>query len=103
MESAREDILVLDDNLRVTVANSAFYRTFEVSKEDTEGNLIYELGNRQWNIPKLRELLGKITEHNTRVDDFEVQHDFLTLAPGTVLLNAHRLEVQPGRHVVLRS
>src|SRR5256884_694610 len=103
IESAREAILVLDDNLRVTVANSAFYRKFEVSKEDTEGNLIYELGNRQWNIPKLRELLGKITEQNTRVDDFEVQHDFLNLGPGTMLLNAHRMEVQPGRHMILLS
>jgi two-component system, chemotaxis family, CheB/CheR fusion protein len=103
IESAREAILVLDHNLRVTAANSAFYGKFEVSKEDTEGHLIYELGNRQWDIPKLRELLGKITEQNTRVDDFEVQHDFPNLGPRTMLLNARRMELQPGGHMIFLS
>jgi two-component system CheB/CheR fusion protein len=103
IESAREAIVVLDHDLRVTAANSAFYRKFEVSKEDTEGHLIYELGNRQWDIPKLRELLGKITEQNTRIDDFEVQHDFPSLGPRTMLLNARRIDPQSGRHMIFLS
>src|SRR5207245_9277164 len=55
IESAREAILVLDDNLRLTVANSAIYHKFEVSKEDNEVNLLYELGKRHRNSPNLRE------------------------------------------------
>jgi two-component system, chemotaxis family, CheB/CheR fusion protein len=100
IESAREAILVLDQDLRVSVANSSFYHKFEVSKEDTEGQLVFELGNRQWDIPKLRELLGNISGQNTRVDDFEVQHDFPNLGPRTMLLNARRMEPQLGGYMI---
>ena len=55
IENARESTLVLDEGLRVTLANPAFYRAFQVSPEQTAGRVIYELGNHQWDIPKLRE------------------------------------------------
>ena len=60
LESAREPILVLDARLQVTAANPAFYRVFDVATDETEGRLIYELGDGQWNIPKLRELLEEM-------------------------------------------
>src|SRR5438067_4525142 len=103
IESAREALLVLDHDLRVAVANNAFYRNFQVSKEETEGRLVYELGNRQWNIPKLRELLEQITDQNTRVDNFEVGHDFPHLGPRTMLLNARRFETRPGQPMIFLS
>lgn len=103
IESAREALLVLDHDLRVAVANNAFYRSFHVSKEETEGRLVYELGDRQWNIPKLRELLEQITDQNMRVDNFEVWHDFPYLGPRTMLLNARRIEIQPGRPMIVLS
>ena len=101
VESAREPILVLDSKLQITAANPAFYRTFEVSPENTEGRLIYELGNGQWNIPKLRELLEEIIPQNSRVDDFEMSHEFPHLGSREMQLNARRVELQPGHPFIL--
>jgi PAS domain-containing protein len=58
--SIREPLIVLDPDLKVVTANDAFYQTFDVKPEYTEGLLIYDLGNRQWDIPKLRELLEDV-------------------------------------------
>jgi two-component system, chemotaxis family, CheB/CheR fusion protein len=101
VESAREPILVLGSGLQVTAANPAFYRAFEVTPEETEGRLIYQLGNGQWNIPKLRELLEEIVPRNSRVDDFEMSHDFPHLGRRDMLLNARRVELQPGHPFIL--
>jgi two-component system, chemotaxis family, CheB/CheR fusion protein len=101
VESAREPIVVLDSGLHVTAANPAFYRTFNVSDEETEGRLIYELGNGQWNIPKLRELLEEIIPRNARVDDFEMRHDFPVIGSRNMVLNARRVGLQPDRPFIL--
>lgn len=71
----REPLLVLDPELRVLVANQAFYRVFQTMPGETEGRLLYDLGNRQWDIPALRRLLQEILPHNTSFDDFEAEHD----------------------------
>jgi two-component system CheB/CheR fusion protein len=103
IENARESILVLDDGLHVTLANPVFYRTFQVSPEETRGRLIYELGNHQWDIPKLRELFREITAHNTRIDGFEVRHKFQHLGLRHMILNARRIEPQGGTQMILLS
>jgi two-component system CheB/CheR fusion protein len=103
VESAREPILVLDANLQVTAANPAFYRAFEVSPEETEGRLIFELGNGQWNIPRLRQLLEEVVPRNSRVDDFAMSHNFAGLGQRDMLLNARRVELQPGSAFILLS
>ena len=86
----REPFLVLDKSLRVVTANAAFYRDFRASKGGTEGRLIYELGNGQWDIPRLRSLLGQISSDSHPVEDFEVEHDFPALGRRAMLLNARR-------------
>jgi two-component system CheB/CheR fusion protein len=87
----REPVLVLDMNLRVKTANSAFYTTFRTQRQDTEGVMIYDLGNRQWNIPQLRTLLEEILPKKTVITDFEVMHDFPLLGERAILLNAREL------------
>jgi two-component system CheB/CheR fusion protein len=101
VESAREPILVLNAALQVTGANPAFYKAFEVSPGETEGRLIYELGDGQWNIPRLRELLEEIVPDNSRVDDFEMSHNFPHLGQRDMRLNARRVELQAGRPFIL--
>ncbi len=83
-----QPLLVLDKHLRVKTANNAFYKTFMVNEEVTEGLLIYDLGNRQWNIPELRTLLEEILPQKKRITDFEVTHNFLVIGQRTLLLNA---------------
>ena len=101
IESAHSPILLLDASLRVVKANDAFRRTFAVSSEETDHRPVYDLGNRQWNIPRLRELLENILPDNGRVDDFEVRHQFPNLGERTMMLNARRIEPQLGRPLIL--
>jgi formate hydrogenlyase transcriptional activator len=89
--SIREPLVVLNPDLKVIKANPSFYHTFNVNPEQTEGVLIYDLGNRQWDIPKLRELLEEILPQNTKFNDFEVEHHFETIGRKIMHLNARRI------------
>ncbi len=89
-------LLVLRTDLKVDAANEAFYQAFKVTPADTEGRLIYEIGNRQWNIPKLRELLEDILPRNSVFNGYEVAHKFETLGHRTMLLNARRMDNDSG-------
>jgi chemotaxis protein methyltransferase CheR len=89
--SVRAPLLVLDSDFRVVNANHFFYQTFKVKPEGTEGKLVYDLGNRQWDIPKLRELLEDILPQNSTFNDFEVEHNFETIGRKIMHLNARRI------------
>ena len=91
LDSIREPLVVLDSDLIVVKANQSFYRTFNVSPECTEGVLVYELGNQQWDIPKLRELLEDILPKNSLFNDFEVEHHFEAIGKKIMHLNARRI------------
>ncbi|HET8700814.1 MAG TPA: PAS domain-containing protein, partial [Nitrococcus sp.] len=88
IDTVREPLLVLDDELRVESANRAFYRLFGVRPAETIGRLVFELGNRQWDIPRLRELLEQILPQNTTIEGFQVEHDFEQIGWRSMLLNA---------------
>src|SRR5688572_9033956 len=87
----RDPFLVLDKNLRVVSAGREFYRAFGVTPEKTEGRLVYELGNRQWDIPRLRTLLVEILPQSAAFRDFEVEHSFERVGRKLMLLNARTL------------
>jgi len=89
--SVREPLLILDPDLKVIRANDSFYRTFKVTREETKDVLIYELGNRQWDIPKLRELLEDILPQNSKFNDFEVENNFESIGHKIMHLNARRI------------
>jgi diguanylate cyclase (GGDEF)-like protein/PAS domain S-box-containing protein len=89
--TVREPLLVLDASLRIVGANNSFYKLFSVKPQETEGRLVYKIGNNQWDIPKLRELLEEILPKNTSFDDFEVEYDVPQIGRRTMILNARRL------------
>jgi len=91
IDTVREPLLVLDANLMVISASRSFYQVFKVKPEDTEKQYIYDLGNRQWDIPKLRELLEKILPKVTNFNNFEVEHNFLDIGKRIMLLNARKI------------
>ncbi len=102
VDTVREPLLILDATLRVQSANRAFYQTFHVSPLETEGRLIYELGNGQWDIPDLRTLLEDIVPKSSVFDDFELEHTFPAIGRRVMLLNARQLEAgQHGELLVL--
>jgi len=96
VDTVREPLLILDTTLRVRSGNRAFYQTFQVSHEETENRLIYELGNGQWDIPDLRTLLEDIVPKSSVFNDFELEHTFPVIGRRVMLLNARRLEA--GHH-----
>lgn len=91
VDIVREPILILDKNFRVRAANDPFYRTFQVEPKDTEGKIVYELGNGQWNIPALRKLLEDILPKNTFFKGFEVAHEFPFIGRKIMILNARQI------------
>ena len=102
VETVREPLVVLDTDLRIISVNHSFYQTFKVTPEDTEGKLIYDLGNRQWNISKLRVLLEEIIPRDNQFQNFEVDHEFPTIGRKIMLLNARQIYNKDiGRQMIL--
>jgi two-component system cell cycle sensor histidine kinase/response regulator CckA len=91
VETVRESLLILGANLRIIASNPAFYRTFQTTPQETEHRLLYELGNGQWDIPGLRELLEQLLPQRRTFDDFEVTQTFPHLGQQTMLLNARQI------------
>ncbi|BDB24525.1 response regulator [Cupriavidus sp. P-10] len=96
-----EPLLVLEPDLRVTRANRAFYHTFQTIADDTIGTSLYTLGNGQWNIPSLRELLEKLLPERIVVRDFQITHDFPRIGTRTMRLNAARVRGRAHELILL--
>jgi two-component sensor histidine kinase len=96
VDTVREPILVFDKDLRVIAASRSFYSAFKVSFQETQGRLLYELGNGQWDIPGLRLLLEKIIPERGVMEDYEVEHEFPDLGHRTMRLNARQVFYEGG-------
>jgi len=96
VDAIREPLLVLDLDLRVIAASRSFYRTFAVTPRKTEGRLVFELGDGQWNIPRLRALLEDIIPKRRTVEAYEVEHEFPAIGRRVMLLNARRVFDEDG-------
>lgn len=96
VDTVREPLLILNADLKVLSANRSFYKTFHVSPNETKDHTIYNLGNRQWDIPRLRELLETILPQNTSFDNYEVEHEFPSIGRRKMLLNARRIFGREG-------
>jgi len=92
-----EPLIILDENLKVALVSLSFCQAFKVKPEETEGRFVYDLGNRQWDIPKLRELLEDILPKTTSFDNFEVEHDFPDIGKRIMLINARRIYLETNR------
>ena len=96
VDTVREPVLVLDKNLRVIAASRSFYSAFKVNPEDTNGKLLYALGDGQWDIPKLRVLLEKIIPEQGVMEGYEVEHEFPGIGSRTICLNARQVFYEGG-------
>jgi two-component system, chemotaxis family, CheB/CheR fusion protein len=101
VETVREPLIVLDSNLQVLTANQSFYQTFQVAAAETEQQVIFELGNGQWDIPQLRRLLLEILPDHTQLQDFEVEHNFEQIGRKIMLLNARTMDQAEGSKSIL--
>jgi two-component system CheB/CheR fusion protein len=101
VESVREPLVLVGGDLRVVTANRAFYATFRVTPAETEHRSLFDLGNRQWDLPRLRGQLAEIVARETVLEDFEVEHDFEAIGPRTMVLNARGVRLAGGRSAMI--
>lgn len=92
LDTVREPMLVLDKNLCVKQANAAFFSHFQIERDETIGQRIYDLGNGRWNFPRLSELLEKVLRGQQLCHDFHVQPIFERIGQRTLLINARRID-----------
>ncbi len=97
VRTARDPLVILDADLRLHTANQAFYSLFKVTAAESEGRSIYKLGNHQWDIPRLRQLLEDILPRESFFNGFEVTLEFENIGQRTMLLNARRLSDTIGQ------
>src|SRR6187397_3733057 len=96
VDTVHEPVLVFDKDLRVIAASRSFYSVFKVSPQDTQGRLLYTLGDGQWDIPKLRVLLEKIIPEHGVMEGYQVEHEFPDLGHRTMCLNARQVFYEEG-------
>ena len=101
IDTIREPLIALDQDLKVVFASRSFYEFFKAKPEDTVGQLIYDLGNRQWDIPRLRELLEDILPKKATFDNYEVEHDFADIGRRIMLLNARQIQRALGKERII--
>lgn len=101
INTVREPLIALDQDLRVVSVSRSFYEVFKVKPEETVGQLIYDLGNKQWDIPKLRELLETILPQQTSFDNYVVEHDFATIGRRIMTLNARQIQRVSGKERII--
>lgn len=97
INTVREPLIILDADLKIISASRSFYQIFKVKQEDTERQHIYDLGDRQWDIPKLRELLERVLPKAASFDNFEVEHNFPGIGKRIMLLNAREIYQKANR------
>jgi len=101
IDAMRDPLVVMDASLKIVSANKAFYDTFEVGSAETLNKFIYDLGNRQWDIPKLRELLEDILPNNAAFDNYVIEHDFPIIGRRMIVLNARRIPRPPAKPKIM--
>jgi PAS domain S-box-containing protein len=101
IDTVREPLIVLDQDLRVITASRSFYEVFKTRPEETLGQLVYDLGNKQWDIPRLRDLLETILPQRAAFDDYEVEHNFAAIGRRIMLLNARQVQRVQGKERII--
>ena len=101
IDTMRSPLVVVDSRFKVHSANEAFFQTFQTTEAETKDKLLPELGNGQWNIPRLHRLLSEILSQKSTLEDFEVTHEFPRIGRRQMRLNARRLEQKPGADAMI--
>jgi two-component system, chemotaxis family, CheB/CheR fusion protein len=96
VNTVREPLVVLDQDLKVISANRSFHRAFNLTQEQTEGKSFYEFGGGQWDMPELRDLLEKTLPDRKEIEGFDLRHEFAGLGKCRMVVNARRLEGEAG-------
>jgi two-component sensor histidine kinase len=94
VDTVRDPLVVLDQDLRVVTANRAFHQAFRMNRQDIQGRPVYGLGNGQWDIPELRLLLEDVAPRHAVMEGYEVERDFPLIGRRSMLLSAARCSIK---------
>jgi two-component system CheB/CheR fusion protein len=103
VSTIRDPLIILDKDLRIKRATGGFYQKFNFTEKETEGSYIYELGNHQWDIPKLRELLEDVLPAKKVLADIEVTQIFPVMGKRIMCLNAREIDNINGEKLILMA
>ena len=98
IDTVRDPLLVLDENQRITAVSRSFYQTFQITSKDIRGQLLFEIGGGQWNIPELRKLLETIAKDDATIEGYEVDREFPSIGRRIMLLNVRKVFYEEGIH-----
>ena len=82
--------------MRVLATNRPFNELFKTAANAAMGRLLFEMGNGQWDIPGLRELLEKVLPEKGHVANFPLEHNCENLGRVKLQINAHRVGQKDG-------
>ena len=101
VDTVREPLVVLDESFAVRTANTSFFRFFHIGSQEVRGRQLYEIAEKQFDLPQLRELLDRLLAGQTQLNDVEVEHDFRLIGTRTMLLNARRISETDNAGLIL--
>ena len=93
VNTIRAPLVVLYPKLTISSANKAFYKTFKTDAEEAIGRHLYEIGNKQFDIPLLKKLLQEILSKKRKFNDFEIENNFISIGHKVLILNAQKLKI----------
>lgn len=92
VETIPMPLIVLGNDLKVIFANAPFYELFQVSPGTTQGQRIYDIGNKQWDVPELRHLLEEVLPNNRAFEGHLVDHEFESIGKRSMLLSGRQID-----------
>lgn len=101
VDTVRNPLLVLDENLLIIAASRSFYQTFRLVRQDVVGHLLYEIDGGQWNLPELRDILEEISKNHAPIEGYEVDRVFPVIGRRSMLLNARKIFYETGTHATV--
>ena len=101
VETVPAPIVLFSSNLKVRTANQAFYELFQLSREETQDQSVYDFGERQWNFPQLREPLEEILAKRTPINNLEIDHEYPKIGRKVLLLNARAIQHRHSREQLI--
>jgi PAS domain S-box-containing protein len=98
VDTIRDPLVVLEQDMTIVTANETFLTIFGITGAEMQGRCLSELGQRQWDVPALRHLMEKVLSENKPIEGFEIEDDFPGLGRCVFNLNARKIS-RPGNHV----
>ena len=94
-------LVVLEQDLRVVAASRSFYQIFGLVPDEIQGRFLYEIGDGQWDIPELRDLMDALVKDQADIEGHEIERDFPVIGRRTMLLNARKVFYETGTHTTV--